>query len=136
MQAHSSRPECSGCHAIIDPPGFLLESYDADAVFRSVYRDGSPIDTIVDLATGGSYEDPMELIDEMIEDGSFMTCALQHLLSYALHQSRTYSADEKKHVFAVAHKAQTQEMRVSEVIVQVVLSDYFRTYSTINNISH
>ena len=27
--AHSAEPRCAGCHALIDPPGFALESFDA-----------------------------------------------------------------------------------------------------------
>jgi hypothetical protein len=38
LAKHRARPECAGCHARIDPPGFALESFDVLGGWRENYR--------------------------------------------------------------------------------------------------
>ena len=38
LAKHRQRPECAGCHAKIDPPGFALESFDVIGGWRDYYR--------------------------------------------------------------------------------------------------
>lgn len=38
LAKHRERPECAGCHARIDPPGFALESFDVMGAYRTFYR--------------------------------------------------------------------------------------------------
>src|SRR4029077_1108791 len=35
---HRSQPACNSCHALIDPAGFALESFDVAGGFRDQYR--------------------------------------------------------------------------------------------------
>ncbi len=42
IEKHRALPECAGCHAHIDPPGFALESYDVLGGFRTRYRTPGP----------------------------------------------------------------------------------------------
>ena len=47
LAKHRQRPECAGCHARIDPPGFALESFDVMGGWRENYRSigkGEPVD--------------------------------------------------------------------------------------------
>jgi hypothetical protein len=38
LAKHRSTPNCAGCHARIDPPGFALENYDVIGGYRERYR--------------------------------------------------------------------------------------------------
>ncbi len=38
LTKHRDRAECASCHALIDPPGFALESYDVIGGWRDRYR--------------------------------------------------------------------------------------------------
>lgn len=37
LEKHRSNASCSSCHAIIDPPGFVLENFDPVGIWRSKY---------------------------------------------------------------------------------------------------
>src|SRR5690606_34358811 len=46
LETHRSNPNCNSCHAILDPMGFALESFDAVGRFRERDREaGTPIDS-------------------------------------------------------------------------------------------
>lgn len=62
MEGHRANPACAGCHKMMDPIGFALESFDAIGRFRetengrpidteTVMYDGTPIETAADLTT-------------------------------------------------------------------------------------
>lgn len=38
LDKHRNQAACSGCHALLDPPGFALESYDVTGRWREHYR--------------------------------------------------------------------------------------------------
>ena len=42
LAKHRSSEACNGCHTLIDPPGFALESYDVIGGFRDFYRSSLP----------------------------------------------------------------------------------------------
>jgi hypothetical protein len=45
-------PSCAGCHSVINPPGFALESFDAFGRYRSTEA-GKPINAQADVSIGG-----------------------------------------------------------------------------------
>jgi hypothetical protein len=47
LEKHRSDARCAGCHAKLDPPGFVLESFDVIGGFRERYRSLSTGDTPV-----------------------------------------------------------------------------------------
>lgn len=44
LDEHRENPECSGCHARMDPIGFALENFDAIGIYREQDEQGLPID--------------------------------------------------------------------------------------------
>jgi hypothetical protein len=50
LAKHRSTEACKGCHALIDPPGFALESYDVIGGWRDFYRASQPTGKSVVLA--------------------------------------------------------------------------------------
>ncbi|HEY8379095.1 MAG TPA: DUF1592 domain-containing protein, partial [Nannocystis sp.] len=48
LEQHQKDPVCAGCHAIIDPPGFLFEHFDSIGAYRTL-DNGYPVDASGDL---------------------------------------------------------------------------------------
>jgi hypothetical protein len=85
---HSNNPSCAACHAKIDPPGFVLESYDAVGRYRTT-EDGAPIDTsvaIVSLATDldGPYPNVRALLEKFAQSKTVGDCYTSQWFRYAL----------------------------------------------------
>ena len=61
MTLHRSSPPCAGCHKIMDPIGFALENFDADASWRAKQggEGGMPIDARVTLFDGQDVDGPV-----------------------------------------------------------------------------
>lgn len=70
LEAQTSGIKCVDCHALLNPPGFVLEAYNAIGRRQSVEADtGAPIDTAAevhfDLETTVSIDNPAELMAEL-----------------------------------------------------------------------
>jgi hypothetical protein len=44
LSLHRTNPVCGSCHAVIDPPGFALENFDAIGGWRTIDESGKPVD--------------------------------------------------------------------------------------------
>ena len=53
LELHRRNPACASCHRAIDPPGFMLEHYDAIGRWRSVTAAGHPVDAAGTLGERG-----------------------------------------------------------------------------------
>lgn len=62
--AHSQNEECAGCHALLDPPGFALENYDAVGLWRDRENDVL-IDASGNLPGVGAFSGPVELVQKV-----------------------------------------------------------------------
>ena len=74
MAAHTKEESCAGCHRKLDPPGFLLENYDAIGQWREKYPErsvneggkvvkqpGLPVEARATLPDGTALQDVGEL---------------------------------------------------------------------------
>jgi len=76
---------CSGCHALLNPPGFGFEHFDALGRFRET--DGSlPIDASGDLAgpgdLSGHFENHEELLRLLAENETVRSCIVSKWFTY------------------------------------------------------
>ena len=81
LDQHRSDPECSACHALMDPPGFLFEHFDPTGAWRDD-EDGHPIDASgslegVDMANAG------ELGQVLAESTRVGPCMVRQLYRHA-----------------------------------------------------
>ncbi len=93
----TSPPLCQGCHARINPVGFLFESYDTVGQYRTIDDNGQPVnsqvtvvgavtnsgspDTMIDVATPNA----VQFAKNLAADGSLTTqCMVKQLYRYAL----------------------------------------------------
>jgi hypothetical protein len=53
LAKHRDNPACASCHAIIDPPGFALETFDVIGSWRDYYRMPKPTGSFVTLTRFG-----------------------------------------------------------------------------------
>jgi hypothetical protein len=85
---HSANPSCAACHSKIDPPGFVLESYDAVGRYRTTEND-APIDTSVTIAAlapelDGQYPNVRALLEKFSQSQTVGDCYSTQWFRYAL----------------------------------------------------
>ena len=104
MTMHRKNEPCAGCHKLMDPIGFALENFDADAKYRSKQggEGGVPIDASSVLWDGTKVNGPVEL--------------RQALLRYSPQFVRTIT--EKLMTFSLGRGVEYQDMPVIRSIVR------------------
>ncbi|MFZ9936196.1 MAG: DUF1592 domain-containing protein [Luteolibacter sp.] len=90
LERHRADPNCSACHALIDPLGFGLESFDAIGRFRAS-ENNLPVDTSGKLLNGTAFAGPAELLDILVteHDDQFLHSITTRMLTYALGRGLT-----------------------------------------------
>ena len=81
LEAHRSNPVCAGCHAFIDPPGFLFEHYDSMGRYRDAVE-GYPVDSSGDL-DGKPLDDAMDLARTLADKTEVGKCMVRQLYRFA-----------------------------------------------------
>lgn len=76
FSAHSQSEQCAGCHALLDPPGFALENYDAVGLWRD-QENGITIDASGDLPGVGAFSGPVELVQKIATNPNTHACFAQ-----------------------------------------------------------
>lgn len=83
LEAHRADPTCASCHALMDPIGFGMESYDGIGTFRTE-DNGYPIDASGTLPSGDTFNGVLELSGIIAGDQRFTMCVSEKLFVYAL----------------------------------------------------
>jgi hypothetical protein len=84
MEKHRANPACAGCHAAIDPLGFVLENFDAIGRWRTTDA-GAPIDSSGVLPDGTRLEGPAALRNVLLSrPEEFAAVFAERMLVYAL----------------------------------------------------
>ncbi|MDT8398730.1 MAG: DUF1592 domain-containing protein [Pseudomonadales bacterium] len=123
MEEHRANPACQGCHRLMDPIGFALESFDAVGKFRTV-DNGNPIDASGVLYDGTKIDGARDLIGffDKYED-SIVRNVTQKMLTYALGRGMEY--DDMPLVRQVKEAAAKDDYRFQSLISAVVTSEAF-----------
>lgn len=145
LAKHRQITTCAGCHVLIDPPGFALESYDVIGGWREKYRfagwrrdaeelaiNGRKVylDLKVDpsdvLSDGRAFADIDELKQLLLTDKDQLARALTvKLVTYAT-GGRPQEADEPQ-IDAVVDKIRGKNYGLRTLIHEIVQSDLFRS---------
>jgi hypothetical protein len=92
LAAHSQRPQCAGCHALMDPPGFAFEQYDHTGRYRTT-ETGKPVDASGMLtgagAEDGRFANAVELAGRLARAAVVEDCFSRHALRYWLGRLET-----------------------------------------------
>ena len=140
LAKHRKRPECAGCHARIDPPGFALESFDViggwRTFYRSVgkgkrirgtrYRKGPAVDPADKLIDGRTFRDIDEYKKLLLEDPDGLARALtEKLLTYATGAAPLRSDAEE--VDAIVASIRTRNYGLRSLVHAIAQSRLFRS---------
>lgn len=90
LEEHRKNPQCASCHAVLDPPGFALESFDASAAYRT-QDNGVNIDARGRL-DGRDFDGAIEMQRYLAEQPALASCFASKLYTYAM--GRAPSDDE------------------------------------------
>ncbi|WP_165226121.1 DUF1592 domain-containing protein [Aquisphaera insulae] len=127
LAEHRADVACAGCHAILDPPGFALENYDAVGRWRGA-EEGRPIDATGGLPDGRSFEGVAGLERALVERPEVLATALtEKLLTFAL--GRGVGPSDAPAVRQIVRAARADGYRLSSLIVGIATSTPFRMRS-------
>jgi hypothetical protein len=127
MTLHRANPTCAGCHKIMDPIGFALENFDADASWRDKQggEGGVPIDTTVKLFDGQDVNGPVGLRSALLRySPQFVRMLIEKTMTYALGRGLDYT--DMPIVRAIARDAAKDDNRFSAIVLGVVRSPQFQ----------
>jgi hypothetical protein len=120
---HSTQPECAACHAIMDPPGFGLENYDAVGLWRD-QENGVTIDASGDLAViGGAFSGPMDMVDLIANNEQTHACFAENWANYAY--GRTLNSGDACTTYQLEQAFTTSGYNIKELLVALTQADAF-----------
>ena len=124
MAAHRENPACAGCHAMIDPPGFALENFDALGRWREVDATFAPLDASGELPDGSAFSGLDEFRALLLaRPEQFVTTLTEKLLTYAL--GRGLEAYDMPGVRRIVREAGEQDYRLSALIEGIIHHEAF-----------
>jgi hypothetical protein len=124
LSMHRDKPQCSGCHKLMDPIGFALEPFDAIGRWRTE-DGGQPIDARDHMYDGTPVDGPADVRKFLLRyQDQYLRNVAQNLLTYALGRGVEY--DDMPAVRAILHTAKRDNYRLKGLIEAVVMSDNFR----------
>jgi len=85
LEEHRKNEACKGCHAFIDPPGFLFEHFDSIGAYRDILPGNLPVDATGDL-DGVALDGARDLAELLTTDKRVGRCMVTQLFRHA--QSR------------------------------------------------
>ncbi len=132
LERHRADPSCASCHALIDPPGFGLENFDAIGRWREM-ENGHPIDPSGKLADGRTFAGPDGLLEHLRDDPQdrYLRAAASKMLTYAL--GRGLEFYDRPAVDAIVKRTKDDGGRMQTMILAIVESvpfQYRRARST------
>ena len=124
MAQHRANPTCAACHAVIDPAGFALESFDAIGRWRTVDESYNPIDAAGALPDGTPFDGVAELREALVRrPDRFVTTVTEKLLTYALGRGLTHT--DMPVVRKIVRDGASDDYRFQSMILGIVTSDPF-----------
>jgi hypothetical protein len=137
LALHTERPQCRSCHQKIDPLGWGLENFDPISKWRTIQplkkmdikerrKVGKvPVDNEGQMPNGSKYKGLEEYKTQLMTyKDQFSESLITELLSYGLGK-RISIADEKT-VEAILLKAQKNDYKLGQVILDIACSESFR----------
>jgi hypothetical protein len=127
MTLHRTNEPCASCHRIMDPIGFALENYTADAKWRT--RDGgdegTPINAAVELFDGTMVDGPSELREALLRySPQFVRMVTEKLMTYGLGRGVEYF--DMPVIRSIVRDAEATDNRFSSIVMGIVKSAPFQ----------
>jgi mono/diheme cytochrome c family protein len=137
MAAHTTEASCAGCHRKLDPPGFLLENYDALGQWRESYpirtvgprgntvtKPGPPVDAAAMMPDGTQLKDIRDLkLYVLNHPERFGRALTEKLFLYGAGRLPSYA--ERKKLHAISDRVVTAKGGFRDLILAMVESEPF-----------
>ena len=127
MTLHRANEPCASCHKIMDPIGFALENFDADAKFRRKDNGegGSAIDAAAQLYDGTLINGPSGLREALLKySPQFVRMLTEKLMTYGLGRGVEYF--DMPVIRSIVRDASAHNNRFSAVVLGIVKSAPFQ----------
>ncbi|MEM6292064.1 MAG: DUF1592 domain-containing protein [Myxococcota bacterium] len=122
LQIHMTDPSCSGCHLLMDPIGFALESYDGVGAYRTL-DNGKPIDDSADL-DGVPVAGALELGAALRDSNAAHACLIRNLYRHATGHVETESELDALASVSDAYAASGHNLKAA--LIEIAASPAFR----------
>jgi hypothetical protein len=124
MEQHRQNPACAGCHKMMDPIGFTLESFDAVGRWRAT-QGGQPLDVSGQLTDGTKIQGVAGLREALERyNPQFVRTFTEKLLTYALGRGVDYK--DMPAVRQIVTQAARDDYRFSSLVMGIVTSEAFQ----------
>ncbi len=121
LAQHRASPTCASCHAMIDPPGFALEHFDAIGRWRDLDESFQPIDASGVLPDGTRFDGVAALRQALLNPPTrFVTTVSEKLFTYAL--GRGLEHYDAPAVRTVVRESARDGYRFSSLVLGIVRS--------------
>ena len=129
LAKHRAHPVCAGCHAMIDPPGFALENFDAVGRWRTRDEAEEPIDPSSMLPDGTEFDGVAGFRAALVRDPEvFATTVTRKLMTYALGRGlEPYDMPAVRHI---VRETRAEGLRLSALVSGIVRSVPFQMRRT------
>jgi hypothetical protein len=128
MERHRASPVCAGCHKVMDPIGFALESFDGVGRWRST-EEGVGINTSGTLFNGADVDGVIGLRQNLVaQPDIFVGVMTEKLLTYALGRGLEYY--DMPAVRRIVRDGRNHDFRFSSIVLGIVRSTPFQMKET------
>ncbi len=121
LDVHNREPACSGCHKIMDPPGFALENFDGLGQYRTK-ENGVVIDVSGDL-DGIPFDKPTEMAQALSEHREVPRCVVEKMYRYAVGRDTVWK--ERSYMDFLISRFTQEGYRMPELMKTIALSENF-----------
>jgi mono/diheme cytochrome c family protein len=125
LAQHRKNPACAGCHAMLDPPGFALENFDAVGRWRALDDNFAVVDASGTLPDGTKFDGLVSFKKTLVSDPvRFATTVTAKLMTYALGRGlESYDMPAIRHV---VREAASGGYTLSSLLLGIVRSTPFQ----------
>jgi hypothetical protein len=127
MTMHRKNEPCASCHKLMDPIGFALENFDADAKWRAKQGGdgGVPIDASAELWDGTKVNGPVELRQALLRYApQFVRMFTEKLMTYGLGRGVEYY--DMPVIRSIVRDAEKNNDKFSSLLLGVIKSAPFQ----------
>ena len=127
MTMHRKMEPCASCHKLMDPIGFALENFDADAKWRTKQggEGGVPLDTSAVLWDGTKVNGPIELRQALLHySPQFVRMITEKLMTFALGRGVEY--EDMPVIRSIVREADRNNDRFVSILMGIIKSTPFQ----------
>lgn len=123
LSQHMDDPSCKGCHVLMDPVGFALETFDGIGKYREM-DNGVPIDTSADGGDLGTFDGASELGTILAQHPDTLRCVVRNLFRHA--SGHVEVEGEELAIARVDEAFASSGYLLKEMMVELVTNEAFR----------